>query len=178
MLLTLALVAGLTACGAEEAPSARPAAADRGAGGISHLLPTNFALLRTPPDGIPAGVMRTLNVPIPGMRWSLARQIPVNLPGKYWLAPGVSDLCIVATTPASPAVGTVCASVEEALRHSIANVALDKRSGKRLIVGVAPDGTRTVLVRSGVSTSSTRVRGGTFVIRDSVSTPPDLLTLR
>jgi hypothetical protein len=189
LLLALMLSVSLTACGTQHARSGRtpmraprtshdtrrPVAPD---GRISHLLSANFALLRTPPDGIPPTVRRTLKVPVPSMRWSLARRVPVSLPGTYWLAPGVEDLCIVATTPKSPSVGTVCASINQALRHGIANTSLDPISGRRIIVGVVPKGTRTVLVRSGTSTTSVRVRHGRFVLRDSISSPPDQLTLR
>jgi hypothetical protein len=179
LLPALILCVALAACGGQEAgnePVTEPGVAP--ARGVSPRLAANFALLRTPADGLPPAVRRILRTPVPGMNWSLARRIPVRLPGAYWLAPGANDLCIVATTPDSPAIGTVCASVEEALRHSVANVSLDTRSRERLIVGVAPDGTRTVFVRSGVSTSSARVRDGNFVLRDSVSAPPDELTLR
>jgi len=112
------------------------------------------------------------------MKWSFARRVPVSLPGTYWLVPGSEDLCIVATNPGSPAVGTVCASVKQALRHGIANTSLNPISGNRIIVGVVPNGVRTVLVQSGASTTSVRARQGRFVLRDSVSSPPDLLILR
>ena len=100
------------------------------------------------------------------------------LPGTYWLAPGTRDLCIVATTPGSQAVGTVCTAITEALRHGIANTSLDPTAGRRTIVGVAPDGTSSVLVRSGTSATSVRVRHGSFVLRDAVPAPPDQLMLR
>ena len=112
------------------------------------------------------------------MSWRLARRIPVSLPGTYWLVPGARDLCVVATTPKSPAVGTVCASINQALHHGIANTLLDPISGKRIIVGAVPRGTRAVLVQSGSSTTSVRVHHGRFVLRDSLSSPPDKLTLR
>jgi hypothetical protein len=178
LLLALVLSVGATACGAEQQHSqdTPPTVPD---GNVSRLLSTNFELLRTPPDGIPANVRRTLQVPVPGMNWNLARRVPVSLPGTYWLAPGVGDLCIVATSPGSPAVGTVCASADQALRHGIANASIDPASGRRVIVGVAPNGSRTVLVRTGASTASARVRRhGSFVLRDSASSPPDTLTLR
>ena len=180
------LSVGLTACGTQQDGSERvPTQALRisrdgrqqiAPDGITlRLLATNFALLRTPPVDIPPNV-RSLRVP--GMRWRLARRVPVSLPGTYWLVPGAEGLCIVATTPRSPAIGTVCARVDQALRHGIANTSLDPVSGRRTIVGVAPDGTRTVLVRSGTWTTSVHVRHGNFVLRDSVSLPPDRLTLR
>jgi hypothetical protein len=177
LLLALILSASLTACGTQQAGSEREPTQTPDED-ISRLLYTNFALLRTPPDGIPPTVMQTLRVPVPDMNWSLARRVPVSLPGTYWLSPGSEDLCIVATNPGSPAVGTVCASVNQALRHGIANTSLDPISGKRIIVGVVPNGTRTVLVRSDTSTTSVLVRHGNFMLRDSVSSPPDQLTLR
>ena len=170
------MLAGLTACGGPQDDSER-ASAGAPEKGMSRLLSTNFALLRTPPDGIPRDVRQILRVPVSGMKWSLARRIPVSLPGTYWLVPGAKHLCLVATTPDSPAVGTVCATANQALRHGVANTSLDPVSGKRLIVGVVPDGTRTVRIRSGASTTSARVRHGTFVLRDSVSAPPDRVTL-
>lgn len=189
LLLALILSVNLTACGNQHARSGGastrttrtshdaqlPAAPE---GRISHLLSANFALLRTPPDGIPTTVRRTLRVPVPGMSWGLARRVPGSLPGTYWLAPGVEDICIVAKTPRSPSVGTVCASVNQALRHGIANTSLDPISGRRIVVGAAPKGTRAVLVRSDTLTTSVRVHHGYFVLRDSISSPPDQLILR
>ena len=113
------------------------------------------------------------------MRWSLARRIPVSLPGAYWLVPGLADLCIVATAPKSPAVGAGCGSVSQALRHGIAYTSLDTDTGRRLTVGVTPKGTRTVLVRTGTSTTAVRVRrDGRFELQDSTSSPVDELILR
>jgi hypothetical protein len=177
LVFAFVLSVGLTACGTSEAPpeTSQAPPPDEGA---SRRLSVDFTLLRTPPDGLPPGVRQTLKVPVSGMSWNLARRIPVSLPGAYWLVPGTEDLCIVATTPGSPAVGTVCASIGQALRHGIANTSLDPDSGRRTIVGVAPKGTRAVLVRSGPSTTSVHVRDGSFVLRDSVASPPDRLTLR
>jgi len=183
------LSGGATACGAEQpldqGTPTQPPGSSQGTpstvsdGNASRQLSTSFELLGNPPDGIPADVRRTLRVPVAGMNWDLARRIPVSLPGTYWLAPGTGDLCIVAASPDSPAVGTVCARVDQALRHGLANTSVDLASGQRVIVGVAPRGARTVLVRTGGSTASVRVgRDGSFVLRDSSSSPPDTLTLR
>jgi hypothetical protein len=177
-LLALLLSGGATACGADE-PRDQGTPPEAGGGEVSRPLSDGFQLLRTPPDGIPADVRRALQVPVQGMRWDLARRVPVALPGRYWLAPGVRDLCIVATSPDSPAIGTVCASADQALRQGIANTSVDQASGRRVIVGVAPDGARSVLVRTGPSTASARVRRhGSFVLSDSASAPPDTLTPR
>lgn len=188
LLLVLVLSVSLTACGNDqsrsgEAPTQTPQASNEGQeraddSRVSPVLAANFALLHTPPDGIPSHVSRKLRGPMPGMSWSLARRIPVPATSTYWLVPGAGDLCVVATTPKSPAIGAVCASASEALRHGIANTSLEPVSGRRTIVGVAPKGTRAVLVRSGTSTTAVRVRHGRFMLRDSVSSPPDQLVLR
>lgn len=173
LLLALMLSVGLMACGKEEDGEDQALTQP-----VPRKLVANFALLRTPPDGIPPDVRRILSVPVPGMRWDLARRIPVSLPGAYWLAPGTEALCIVATTPESPAVGTVCAKVNQALRQGVTNASLDPTSGRRVILGVVPDGTRTALVRTDAATASASVHRGSFVLRDSVDGPPDEVTLR
>lgn len=186
--LALMLSVSLTACGTEQSQNRqaltqafrtsndtlRRASDDRS----SHVLSASFALLRTPPDGVPPRVRQALSDPVPGMSWSLARRIPVSAPSAYWLVPGIEDLCVVAATPKSPTIGTVCASINQTLRHGIANTSLDPISGRRIIVGVVPKGTRTVLIRSGNSTTSVHVVHGRFVLRDSVAGPPDVLALR
>lgn len=189
LLLALMPASVMTACGSEqdnrEAASTQAPQISRDAPRqaaprveVSPQLPANFALLRTSPDGLPPEVSRILNSPISGMRWDLAQRVPLSLPGSYWLAPGAEALCIVATTPESPAVGTVCARVKQALRYGVTNASLDTKSGKRIVVGVVPDGTRTALVRTDASTASVPVRKGSFVLRDSVNAPPDEVTLR
>lgn len=189
MVAIITLSASLMACGAQQEQSGRahtrtprrshdtrpPAALD---GRISPLLSANFVLLRTPPNGVPFTVRQALGSVPGGVNGHLARRIPVSLPSKYWLVPGVATICVVATTPRSPSVGTVCASVSQALHHGIANTSVDFISGKRVIVGVVPTGTHTVLVRSGATTSSVRALHGRFVLRDSIAAPPDEFTLR
>lgn len=178
--LVLALSAFLAACGSGQEHSER--APEEQAGGERASIPrpllSNFSLLRAPADGIPADVRRTLQVPVPGMRWSLARLMPVVLPGRYWLVPGARDLCLVATTPESPAVGTVCASIGQALQHGVANTSLNRGSGERIVVGAVPDGTRAVVIRSGDSTASATVHRGSFVQRDTLLVPPSQVSLR
>ena len=190
LLLAIMLMVCMAACGTQQAKSGRasertPRASANGTlrpatlnGGISPLLSANFALLHSSPDGIPLTTGRVLGKSVPEVRWDLARRIPVSLTGKYWLVPGAEKLCVVAMTPRSPNVGAVCASVTQALHHGIASTLLDPTSGRRVIVGVVPAGTRTVLVRSGATSSSVPALHGHFVLRDSVAAPPDELTLR
>jgi hypothetical protein len=189
LLLATVFSVSVTACGTQRAQSGQtptrtskalgdallPAALG---GRISPLLLANFALLNAPPDGIPLAARQTLGGSVPGIRWNLARRIPVSLPGKYWLVPGTDNICVVAMASGSPSVGAVCASVTQALHHGVASTSLNPASGKRIMVGVVPNGIHTVFVQSGAKTSSVRAVHGRFVLRDSVAAPPDELTLR
>jgi hypothetical protein len=186
-LLLLAAVAG---CGTNQATtggtgSTAPAAphqvsASAGSGdAVPHRLAASFALLRAPADGMPARVKRALHVPFHGMLWDQSRRLPVLSPDEYWLAPGTKYVCIVALSSAPVSVGTVCATIQEALRHGIANTSLGYESGERTIVGVAPDGVRSVLMHCRKSNSNIRVRhDGIFTLRDAVMEGPERFALR
>jgi hypothetical protein len=189
LMLAIVLSVSVTACGTQRAQSGQTPTRTRKAlgdalppaalsGRISPLLPANFALLHAPPDGIPLAARQVLGGSVPGIRWNLARRIPVSLSGKYWLVPGADNICVVAKTPGSLSVDAVCASVTQALHHGVASTSLNPTSGRRVIVGVVPTGTRTVLVRSGAAISSARAFHGHFSLHDSVAAPPDELTLR
>jgi hypothetical protein len=47
-----------------------------------------FALLRTPPEGLPLSIRRVLHRPVFGINWRLAHRIPAKSEGVYWLVPG------------------------------------------------------------------------------------------
>jgi hypothetical protein len=112
------------------------------------------------------------------MAWDLAQRVPVHATSTYWLVPGAKNLCMVATTPKSPAISFACTSSSRALRRGIMHTSLDTISGRRTMVGITPDGTHSALIQSGALTTSVRVRHGRFVLRDSVALPPDQVTLR
>lgn len=144
-----------------------------------------FALLRTRPEGLPARTRRILHAPIAGTNWGLAQRVPVALPGAYWLVPGNGYLCIVGQADlASPGVGTTCARTEQAVEHGVATVTLAPPSAAvriakpRLVVGVAPDGAREVLVHTRGVVVTAPIVESAFVLRDAATAPPDLLTFR
>jgi hypothetical protein len=145
----------------------------------------HFALLRSRPEELPARVRRALRTPIVGMNWNLAQRILVTLPGTFWLVPGNHHLCIVQQgSLGSPGVGTTCAQTSQAIEHGIANITIKRApfgssvGQSRLIVGMAPGGTRKVLVHTRGSVATVPVAGEVFVLRDSIAAPPDILTLR
>jgi hypothetical protein len=145
----------------------------------------NFALLRTPPEGLPARVGRLLDAPIVGMNWRLAQRIPVNLSGAYWLVPGDGHLCIVDHgSLGNPAAGTSCARTADALTQGVASITVTRPHAgvyadeARLIVGVAPDGADEVRIRTRDAVARAPVVGSTFVLRDALVAPPDKISWR
>jgi hypothetical protein len=206
-LAVLSLLAGVGACGTSKTSDARrsdattqssPRASQasreatpseprayRVIARAEHRQLANFALLRTPPEGLPAGTQRILRAPIFGVNWKLAQRIPVTLPGAYWVVPGNRYLCVISLkSMGSPGAGTTCAQTSQALEHGIADITIARGSPGsriphgRLIVGVAPDGVREVLVHTHGSVATVPVVDDVFALRDSATSPPDFSTLR
>jgi hypothetical protein len=200
-LVALALIAGAASCGGSGTPRPSSRAAPLTAPVRPGALPryrivmrveprqrAAFALLRTRPEGIPASTRHRLGKPIVGGNWRLAQRIPVALPRRYWLVPANRHLCIVAQGSAGPrGAGTTCARTADAVAHGVAHVTIGgagpgaaashpKRS--RLIVGVAPDGARKVLVHTRGEVAIVPVVHGTFVRRDANAAPPERLRVR
>lgn len=195
-----ALLLAVNGCGSSATDSrpARPAPAASTASGaagdltahpvvqrVDPRLRARFALLRTPPEPLPARTRRIMGPPTLGVNWRLAQRIPVALAGAYWLVPGDGHLCVVSQGDAgTPGVGSVCARNAQALRHGIADVTIARATpatgGRpaRLIVGVAPDGARAVRVHTHGAVSEAAVVDALFVVRDAVDRPPDGIELR
>jgi hypothetical protein len=141
-----------------------------------------FALLRKGPEGLPPSAQRFFRGPLFGGNWSLARRIPVKAEGTYWLVPGDGHLCLLSQgVMGGPGASATCAKTAEATAHGIAAVSITPPGTPhpaRLIVGVAPDGTREVLVHTRGAIAAVPVRHATFVLRDSTLNPPDFISLR
>jgi hypothetical protein len=188
--LALVLVVALGGCGANQATTGKAVRTGRTAGqqvpslvsqehGMPQRLSSAFALLRAPADGMPASVQRSLHVPFHGMLWDQSRRLPVSSAGGYWLAPGTRYVCIVAVSPAPSSVGTVCATIEGALHHGIASTSIGYESDERTVVGVAPEGVRSVSMDCAKSRRKIRVRhDGLFTLRDAVMEGPESFVLR
>lgn len=171
MLLVLLVGCGSNGSGTGDAAKVK------GAG--EHRLSEKFALLRTPADHMPLKILHVLRrEPLPGMRWSEPRRVPVSVPGNYWLVPGTRNVCIVARPTSSPSVAIVCAPIRQALRHGIADTSIEFRPAGRTIVGVAPDGVRSVSIRCPKATAKVRVRrDGLFTLRDARAEGPETFLL-
>jgi hypothetical protein len=82
-------------------------------------------------------------------------------------------------------VGVSCAPTSLALRQGVADInvtppgAPTKVRPARLIVGVATDGSREVIVHTrGLADTARVMDDGVYVLRDSVAAPPDLIAVR
>jgi hypothetical protein len=145
----------------------------------------NFALLRTPPEGLPTAVRRVLGNPVFGSNWNLAQHIPATASGAYWLLPGNGYICVVSDgSMGSNTIGTVCARASQARQRGIAAIAVARAvpgshvKAGRLIVGLAPDDTHQVVVHTRGSTETVPVHDEVFVLHDSTAAPPDFFMPR
>jgi hypothetical protein len=183
--LTLAAVAA--GCGettnevpARPAAPATPAIVTR----VSTAQAATFALLRTAPEGLPPAIRQTLRTPIAGMNYALAQRIPTPAAGRYWLVPGRGYLCVVSQTPDTAGVGTVCSKTAQARTSGVATTSIPRTgqntpvTGPRMIVGVAPDGARAMIIHTRGKVAVARVIHGLFVRQDDSVDPPDRMTVR
>jgi hypothetical protein len=165
--------------------SVRDPQASRVVAKVEHQQLANFALLRTPPEGLPTAVRRILKAPVFGSNWNLAQRIPVTISGAYWLLPGDGYLCVVSEgSMGSPTVGTTCARASQARQHGIAAITVVRAvpgshvAAGRLIVGLAPDSAHQVVVHTAGSAETVPVLDEVFVLHDSIVAPPDFFVLR
>jgi hypothetical protein len=187
-LVTLLLAAGVASCGsatpdhAEPRPGSTPA--PRVLGRLSRIQRHNFALLRTPPEGLPARVRRLAPGSPAAANPALAQRIPVTVPGSYWLVPGIGSLCIVSEVPWTEGIATICARTQQAIKYGSGTItfmpAKQAPAGMptRLLVGIAPDDARTALIHTKGSVAAVPVFNGIFVLRDSLRGPADSIELR
>jgi len=157
----------------------------RVAGRVEGQQRANFALLRTPPEGLPTAVQRALGNPVFGSNWNLAQRIPTIASGAYWLLPGNGYMCVVSERSlGSNTINTTCARASQARQRGIAAVTVTREvpgsqsKAARLIVGLAPDGARQVVVHTRGIAETVRVHHEVFVLNDVIAAPPDFLTPR
>lgn len=179
----------LASCGAAAPHGAEPRSrvmehAPRMLDETSSLQRHDFVLLRTRPEGLPANIGRLPTATEEGINPALAQRIPVMVPGRYWLAPGIGSLCILSEVPGTPGVVTVCARTAEVVSHGLGSISFAPAertpagAPTRLLVGIAPDDARTALVRTDGSVAAVPVVGGVFVLRDSRRGPSESTELR
>jgi len=80
-----------------------------------------------------------------------------------------------------PGVTATCATTAAAAAHGIAAVSITPPGTSdpaRLIVGIAPDGTRRAFVHTHRSVTEVPVHTATFVLRDATPDPPSFISLR
>ena len=123
--------------------------------------------------------------PIYGINWGLAQRLPIRDPAHAWAVPGDEYICILSlqVRRGRGAVGATCTSMEAALDHGLATTFLsDRGSGAfqrsyRVIVGIAPDRAREVVINGPGSTGKIAVVSGVFIRRDTATYPPDRFRL-
>jgi hypothetical protein len=176
-LLILLVSVALASCGSATPPGTQPRSRTvehppRMLERLSIVQRHAFALLRTRPEGLP-DFGRLPNAEDAGINPAMAQRIPVLVPGRYWLAPGIGSLCIISRVPGTPGIVTICARTRQVLEQGLGTIsfAQAERSPRgmptRLLVGVAPDDARRALVHTDGSVATVPVVRGVFVLRDS-----------
>jgi hypothetical protein len=145
---------------------------------LSHSQETNFAILNTAPEQLPRSVTATLRHPAYGANWALAQRLDTGTQTQVWLLPAHRSLCLIEQQKGHSAVGVTCTSVSQALKHGVVTASLVEEGpisfARRLVVGVAPDNVLKVRVNtSGFRPTFVSVTQNTFIVRDSVSAPPE-----
>jgi hypothetical protein len=140
----------------------------------------SFALLRTPPEGLPAKIARALPSRTHGENFRLAQRIPAPAPPGFWLVPGHDTLCIVSPQEGPPGIN--CTTTEHALGYATGAVVFLGAGGprgtpkRRVFVGVSPDPTRRIRVDTVDASATVPVTAGVYALRDRVIGSPDKLT--
>jgi hypothetical protein len=140
---------------------------------------SHFELFRLPPTGLPLNVVRILAQPTFGMNWALAQPVLTGLSRQVWVVPGRRHVCLVELR-APEDLGSSCTKTEQALTEGVAVTLLDEAKGgvsvQRDIVGIAPDGVRSVIIRSpGYPPTQARVVKNVFTLSDHVPGPPETI---
>jgi hypothetical protein len=139
----------------------------------------NFSAFRTRPEGVPKAIRAAFRVPLHQINWTLAQRLRTPFHIRFWIAPANHFLCLVAKTPgASPA--SFCAPTNYVLGHGLPATFLRAHGrpwptkGSRLIVGIAPDKARRVLIQTRNAATLVPVApDGVFILQDSLNAPPD-----
>jgi hypothetical protein len=142
----------------------------------------SFSVFRTPTENLPKSVTDVLPKSLHDVDWNQAQLLQVSTlePVAVWAVPGEENICLI-SKESSPFVGTICAATTKALKHGLALTLLQNSSGSarpsRLILGIAPTETRSVIIETGSSSVSVDVKNGEFIWQDEVASPPDKFTL-
>lgn len=101
-----------------------------------------------------------------------------------WVVPGISRLCLLSQQePARSIFALSCASSRQAIAHGIATTFLSAGNSpgsklvRRVIVGLAPDGTKEIVAHAPRSAVVIPVINGVFFHKDDLLEAPDGFTL-
>lgn len=174
------LVAGLAlGCGSQTADSSSTSVSDSNV--IDHLALSrqrkSFAVFRTPPEPLAQPIKTVLRGSLDGY-WNQAQQLDIDTPTRVWAISTTKKVCLV-EEQVTGAVGLTCASSSEALKQGIVTTSLSDQSPvRRVVVGVVPDNTVKVRIRTpGFASTTAPVIQNVFVLHDSVKEPPESIEL-
>lgn len=141
----------------------------------------DLALFSGRAEGLPASVERVLRTPTKEMRWKDAQRLPMSAPARLWAVPGNGVLCFV-TQQEPESVGTICSTQRRAQKHDLytsylSNQATHSTRVERVIIGIAPDGTRDAVAYTHGVPVRIPVIDGVFLRRDEQRDAPGKVAL-
>jgi hypothetical protein len=142
----------------------------------------NFGIFHSTPEGLPHSVRETLRRPSYGANWNLAQRLAIASRIPVWVLPANAAICLIEEQRGG-AIGVTCTPTGRVVRHGIVTASL--AGGKpppsltrRTVVGVVPDHIPKVRVKTrSFGATVVQVRSNTFILRDSVSDPPESVEL-
>lgn len=142
-----------------------------------------FAPFRSPPEGLPGRVTQVLRRPMGGTNWKLSQRLSTTAGPTVWAVPGRGLTCLVSQERENSEVITACTHTRRTVENGIFLVSLARltasigRTG-RFVVGMVPDGTRSVRVYTpGLPIETAAVTNGTFTLLDDATDPPGRILL-
>jgi hypothetical protein len=142
-------------------------------------LRSKFSVFNGRPEGLPMRIERALQRPAFGSNWALAERLYGAGSDRAWVIPGSHFVCLLIEK--GDALAQSCTHTARAARAgtfavSIVEPSTERPLGKRVVVGLVPDGVRRVEVETpGFASTAAYVNENAFVARDAILKPPERL---
>jgi hypothetical protein len=136
---------------------------------------SHFGLFRTAPEGLPRYVGQLVANTSYGLRSRFAQKLPVRSPARVWAVPAQGMICLVSLHQAG-AASLTCDKANNVLADGLSVTFLSTPEQnypwRRVIVGVAPNGTDQIVAVATSGRTRIEVADNIFVRRDDVPEAP------
>lgn len=144
-------------------------------------LRAEFAIFRSPPEGLPTSLTQILRKSPHSADWRLAQRL--RTPQPAWAVPGKRFVCLIYQDHSGGGLAQTCAPPRRVVERGAFAATLPTSGGpitsdNRVVFGIVPDHAHEVRVRTpGFTPATARVDENTFTLRDTVTEPPEAIAL-